>query len=99
MDKLKPVFPFAEKHRLASEPHAALDLAYIDAEDDWEKIAQGKLPNPQITSRRTKLLKLKRNAEHRYFPEGIQFSSTILNMADRSNIDYFKTTFNQDVAS
>ena len=99
LSALQPVFPIAKDHKQASELHSALEMAYLDAEDDWEKISSGLLSVSDILSRRTKLRRLQLSVEQRHFPEGIEFSSSILGMANAATIDFFKSTFNQDVTS
>jgi hypothetical protein len=72
LDALKSVFPFARQFKAAGDLTVALEVIYIDAEDEWERIYAGRLSNAEITKRRTQLRKLQLEAERKHFPEGFE---------------------------
>jgi hypothetical protein len=98
LDALKSVFPFAKSHRAASSLTIALEVIYIDAEDEWESIYAGRVSDEEINKRRTKLRKLQLDAEQRFFPDGVEFPKALIEVATVETSDYFKITFNEELA-
>jgi hypothetical protein len=96
LDALKGVFPFAKDHRAANDLTVALEVIYIDAEDEWEAILAERVPDAEITKRRTKLRKLQLEAERKHFPDGIEFPSKIVALANDEAETYFALTFNPE---
>jgi hypothetical protein len=93
LDAIKGVFPFARHHKAASDLTVALEVLYIDAEDDWESIHAGRLAAEAITRRRTKLRKLQLAEEKRFFPEGVELPPALIRLATEEVGAYFELTF------
>ncbi|MCJ2093218.1 hypothetical protein MKK67_12060 [Methylobacterium sp. J-072] len=93
LDALKNVFPFARNHKSASDLTVAIELLWIDAEEEWEQIYIGELPEDQIIKRRTQLRKIQLEAEGRYFPEGFEPSKKLLRLAEVEANAYFELTY------
>jgi hypothetical protein len=93
LDALKHVFPFAKDQKAASELTVALDVIYIDAEEEWEGIHGGRLTEAEITKRRTRLRKLQHEAEKKAFPEGVEFPPKLVALAETEAEAYFSQTF------
>lgn len=93
LDALKNVFPFARNHKSASDLTVAMELLWIDAEDEWERIYTGELPESQIIKRRTQLRKIQLEAERKYFPEGFEPSKKLLRLAAEEANTYFSVTY------
>ena len=98
LDALKGVFPFSKNHRGASDLTIALEVLYIDAEDEWEAIHAGRLPAEAITKRRTKLRKLQLAEEKRFFPDGVELPAALIRLATSQANAYFETTFSGESA-
>jgi len=96
LDALKGVFPFAKDHRAANDLTVALEVIYIDAEDEWEAIFADNVPDAEITKRRTKLRKLQLEAERKHFPDGIEFPPKIVALANEEAEAYFELTFSEE---
>lgn len=93
LDAIKNVFPFAKNHKAASDLTVALELLWIDAEEEWESIYAGKLSEDAIIKRRTKLRKLQLEAEKKYFPEGFAPSEKLIRLATEEASTYFALTY------
>jgi hypothetical protein len=93
LDALKGVFPFTRSHKAASDLTVALEVLYIDAEDEWESIHAGRLSAEAITKRRSKLRKLQLTEERRYFPEGVELPADLIRLATEDANAYFLRTF------
>ncbi|MBN4098617.1 hypothetical protein [Methylobacterium sp. OT2] len=93
LDALKNVFPFARNHKSASDLTVAMELLWIDAEEEWESIYSGELPEDQITKRRTQLRKIQLEAERKYFPEGFEPSEKLVRLATEEASAYFALTY------
>ena len=76
----------------------ALEVLYIDAEDEWEGIHAGLLSADAITKRRTKLRKLQLSEERRYFPEGVELPAMLIGLATAQASSYFENTFSGESA-
>jgi len=98
LDALKNVFPFAKTHSAASNLTVALEVLYIDAEDEWETIHLGGLSGEAINKRRTKLRKLQLAEERRYFPEGTELPPKLIRLATDEANAYFSRTFSEESA-
>lgn len=96
LDALKGVFPFSKQHKAASDLTVALEIIYIDAEDEWESIYAGKLGDADITKRRTKLRKLQLDAERKHFPEGFDPDQKLIKLATEETDAYFNLTFGEE---
>jgi hypothetical protein len=92
-DALKDVFPFAKKHKAASEHTITLGSIFIDAQLEWESIFSGRYSNEQIANRRHKLMKLQHDAESRSFPSGLPTKTALFEAAEKEAKDYFATTY------
>jgi hypothetical protein len=97
-DALKGVFPFARNHKAASDLTVALEVVYIDAEDEWESIYAGRLTAEAITKRRTKLRKLRLSEERRFFPEGVELPNALIQLASQEAEAYFNDVFSGEAA-
>lgn len=93
LDALKNVFPFARNHKSASDLTVAMELLWIDAEEEWESIYSGQLSEDKIIKRRTQLRKLQLDAERKYFPEGFQPSEKLVKLATDEASTYFALTY------
>ncbi len=98
LDAIKGVFPFAKSHKAASDLTVALEVLYIDAEDEWESIHAGRLSADAITKRRTKLRKLQLAEERRYFPEGVELPPDLIRLATEDANAYFEVTFSGEAS-
>ncbi|TGD91917.1 hypothetical protein [Methylobacterium nonmethylotrophicum] len=96
LDALKNVFPFAKQHKAASDLTVALELLWIDAEEEWETIYADKISEEVITKRRTKLRKLRLETERKYFPEGFTPSDRLFRLATQEARDYFALTYTDE---
>jgi hypothetical protein len=96
VDALKNVFPFAKTHKAASDLTVALEVIYIDAEDEWEAIHAGRLSAPEIIKRRTKLRKLQLAEEKRHFPEGLELPPKLIRLATEEAQGYFRATYSEE---
>jgi len=96
LDVVKMVFPFTKRHKAASDLTIALELLYIDAEEEWENIYVGKIDAEAIIDRRTKLRKLQIEAERRYFPDGFEPSPKLIRLAEEETRTYFRLTYSQE---
>jgi hypothetical protein len=97
LDAIKNVFPFARMHKAASDLTTAMEIIYIDAEDEWESIYMGKLDEEAINKRRTKLRKLQLAAEQKHFPEGFEPSDKLIQLATDEASTYFELTYPQEM--
>ncbi len=98
LDAIKGVFPFARLHKSAVELTVALELLYIDAEDEWESIYRGSMKDEDITKRRTKLRKLQLDAERKHFPDGFEPSQKLIALATAEASAYFALTYSQEAS-
>ncbi|HET8996703.1 MAG TPA: hypothetical protein VFN42_08545 [Acetobacteraceae bacterium] len=96
LDATKQVLPFARRHGAASELTLALELLCIDAEAEWESVHPGKIPDEGIVERRTRLARLRAEAEHKYFPEGFAPGRRLIAVATRQANDYIRATYGED---
>ena len=99
LDALKSVFPFAKTHKAASDLTVALELLYIDSEDEWEGIFAGTLAADSISKRRTRLRKLQLDAERKHFPEGLELPPDLIRLATDETRAYFEATFSEELSS
>lgn len=95
LDALKNVFPFARQHKAAGDLTVALEVIYIDAEHEWERIYGGQLSNAEIMKRRTQLRKLQLEAERKHFPEGFDPPAKLVALASGDADAYFSVTFSE----
>ena len=96
LDAVKGVFPFAQQHKAASDLTVALELLFIDAQYEWEKIYAGKMGDDDIMAARQKMQKLRLEAEQKYFPEGFQPSSKLVELATEETRTYMRLTYHED---
>ncbi len=96
LDATKHVFPFARQHRAASDLTVALELLFIDAQLEWEKIYTGRLPEATIMDRYTKLRKLQLEAERKHFPEGFEPSQKLIDLATEEARAYVLLTYSEE---
>jgi hypothetical protein len=99
LDALKGVFPFSRHHKSAGDLTAALELLYIDAEQDWENIAMGEMPAQTINKRRAQLRKLQLDAEKKHFPEGFEPNARLIQLATEETRTYFRLTYSEEPSS
>jgi hypothetical protein len=92
-DALKDVFPFAKKHKAASEHTATLDSLFIDAQLEWENIFSGKYTDDEIKMRLHRLRKLQLDAETRNFPDGLAERKALLARAKEAANTLFLATY------
>lgn len=96
LDATKHVFPFARQHRAASDLTVALELLFIDAQLEWEKIYTGRVPEATIMDRCTKLRKLQLEAERKHFPEGFEPSQKLIDLATEETRAYVLLTYSEE---
>ncbi len=96
LDATKHVFPFERLHKAASDLTVALELLCIDAEAEWESIYPGKVRDEEVTERRANLVRLRVEAEHKYFPEGFEPGQKLTNLAIEAANAYFALTHVED---
>lgn len=92
-DALKDVFPFAKRHKAASELTSTYDNLFIDVQLEWESILSGRFTDDQISSRLHKLRKLRLEAEWRNFPEGLAEKPELVKEAKEHAQDYFAKSY------
>lgn len=93
INALKGVFTFSKLHKSASALTISFETLYIDAEDDWEKIALRESIPSEIVDKRTSLRKLQLAAEQKFFPEGFKPSDKMVTQASREAETYFNDTY------
>lgn len=98
LDALKNVFPFAKTHKAASDLTVALEIVYIDAEEEWEGIFAGRLAAEAISKRRTRLRKLQLDAERKHFAEGLELPPDLIKLATEEARAYFEATFSEELS-
>jgi hypothetical protein len=96
LDAVKNVFPFAKEHKAASELTVALELLFIDAQYEWEKIYAGKMGDDDIMAARQKMQKLRLEAERKYFPEGFEPPAKLVALATEETQSYMTVTYTKD---
>jgi len=96
LDALKDVFPFGRQHKAASALTVALETIFIEAEAEWQKIEQGKIPGADITDRRMNLQKHRLELEQRNFPDGFDPSQDLIDLATKEAEAYFTLTYAKD---
>ena len=92
-DALKDVFPFAKKHKAASELAMTLDNLFIDVQLEWEYIFSGRYSDEEIMKRLHQLRKLQLDAEKRNFSDGLATRNVQLDHAKQDATDYLKATY------
>ncbi|MBV9115146.1 MAG: hypothetical protein JOY67_20230 [Hyphomicrobiales bacterium] len=96
LDATKHVLPFAKEHKAASDLTIALELLFIDAQHEWEKIYTGKVPDEDIMEARRKMQKLRLDAERKHFPEGFQPPPKLVALAAEETLAYMSLTYGGD---
>ncbi|MEI9965795.1 MAG: hypothetical protein WDM92_15245 [Caulobacteraceae bacterium] len=92
LDALKNVFPLAKSHKAANDLTVALEVLYIDAEDEWESIYAGRLSADAIVKRRTRLRKLQLVEERKHFPDGLELPADLIRLATIEAKAYFEAS-------
>jgi hypothetical protein len=92
-DALKDVFPFAKKHKAASEHALVLAGLFIDVQFEWESIYSGRYSNEEIMNRLHQLRKLQLEAESRNFPDGLATRDALLEDAKQEAAEYLAATY------
>jgi hypothetical protein len=92
-DALKDVFPFAKKHKAASEHAMTLDSLFIDAQLEWENIFSGRYTDDEIMKRLHQFRKLQLEALQHNFPDGLAERDALAAQAKQTADDYFETTY------
>jgi hypothetical protein len=93
LDAIKHVFPFAKDHKSASDLTVALELLFIDAQYEWEKIYAGKMSDEDIMSARRKMQRLRLEAERKHFPEGFEPPTKLVTLAAKETQAYMMLTY------
>jgi hypothetical protein len=96
LDATKHVFPFARQHKAASNLTVALELLYIDAEEEWESIHLGTLSNEAIVEGWTRLRRLQLQAEREHFPDGFAPTPKMFALAATEAQAYLEGMFGKD---
>ena len=92
-DALKEVFPFAKKHKSACEYAMKLENLFIDVQFEWENIDSGRFSPTEVGRRLHQLRKMLKEAEQRYFPDGLATREEFLLQARQEAEEYFKSTY------
>jgi hypothetical protein len=96
LDAIKNVFPFAKEHKAASDLTVALELLFIDAQYEWEKIYAGKMGEDDIMAARQKMQKLRLEEERKYFPEGFEPAQKFVTLAAEETQTYMMIAYSED---
>jgi hypothetical protein len=99
LDATKHVFPFARQHKAASDLTVALELLYIDAEEEWESIHLGTRSDEAVIEGRSRLRKLQLEAYRTHFPDGFAPGSKLIVLAGKEAKAYLAETFGEDPRS
>jgi hypothetical protein len=94
-DAMKPVFPFARQHKAASDLTVALELLFIDAQYEWERIYAGLAPDEAIMDARRKIQTLRLEAEEKCFPEGFEPPRTLVALAAEEAREYMSLMYDE----
>jgi hypothetical protein len=94
-DALRDVFPFAKKHKAASEHAIELNEFFINAQLEWEQIYSGRYDSGQIMNKLHKLRKLRHDAERRSFPHGLPSRPSLSAKAQKDANKYFALAYKQ----
>jgi hypothetical protein len=78
LDALEPVLRFAAQYRAASQLTVALELLFLDAEDEWERIRAGTMTTEAIGVSLSRLKKRHADAAHKLYPEWYEPSGALL---------------------
>lgn len=92
-DALKNVFPFAKKHKAASEHTMTLHRLFIDVQLEWENIVSSRFTDSDIMRRIHQLRKLRLEALHRDFTDGLAQDASLRNRAKAEAETYFKSMY------
>jgi hypothetical protein len=92
-DALKDVFPFAKKHKAASEHAMMLDSIFIDVQLEWESIKSDRWKDSEVMKRLHGLRKLLHDVERRNFPEGLAKREVLLAHAKQEVETYLKSRY------
>jgi hypothetical protein len=92
-DALKDVFPFARKHKAASEYAMRLDNLFIDVQFDWGNIESGRYSSAETMRRLHQLRKLLKEVEQRNFPDGLATRPALLAEAKQEAESYLRSTY------
>ena len=96
LDATKHVFPFARIHRASSDLTISLELLFIDAQLEWEKIHSGRVPEATIMDRCAKLRRLQLEAERKHFPEGFEPDPALIELATQEARAYFLLNYAEE---
>jgi hypothetical protein len=97
LDATKHVFPFARQHKAAGELTVALELLFIDAQYEWERIYEGLVPWEAIMDARRKMQTLQLEAERKHFPEGFEPPRGLIALAAEEARTYITLTYGEVV--
>jgi len=92
-DALKDVFPFAKKHKSASEYSTKLDNLFIDVQLEWENISSGRYSPVETMNRLHQLRKMLKEVEQRSFPDGLASRPALLAQAKQEAEAYLTSTY------
>ena len=93
LDALKNVFPFVREQKCASDLTVALELLFIDAQQEWDRIQDAQLSPKVIMDRCTKLRKLQLDAERKHFPEGFEPDPALNRLAMLETANYMAMVY------
>lgn len=86
---------FVQQHKAASDLTVALELLFIDAQYEWEKIYAGRMGDDDIMAARQKMQKLRLEAERKYFPEGFEPPQKLVTLAAKETQAYMTITYDE----
>jgi len=93
-DALKDVFPFTTRHKAANDGVVTLEALRIEALYEAERVYAGQFANDEITELRRKLMRLRHDAEVKYFPLGnLPERKDLLALANEAAPSYFDAVF------
>jgi hypothetical protein len=96
LDAIKGIFPFVAIHRQASNFTATLELLLIDAQEQWDRMYAGTLTEPEIRLALSRLRRLRVEAEHKHFPDGVEVPDRIIVLATLQTREYFIHNYAQE---
>jgi len=93
LDTVKEYLPHQKQQRAASDLTGAIDMLFVDAQFEWSFVIDGKLDAEEIMARWRNVARLRLEAEHKFFPEGVARNEGLQSLA-RSEVDaYFRANY------
>lgn len=85
------MFPFTARHRAANDLVVSFEVLRIEALYEAERVYAGQFTDDEITELRRKLMRLRHEADVKYFPLGnLPERKDLLALADEAATSYFE---------